>query len=49
MDVSVDVAVLAVGQTASFTVNSEVVVAETVIVGDVPNTYLQTNGGLYGS
>ncbi len=49
MDVSVDVAVLAIGQTASFTVNSEVVVAETVIVGDVPNTYLQTNGGLYGS
>ena len=48
MDVSVDVAVLVLGQTGSFTVNSEVVVAETVIVGAVPNTFLQT-GGQYGS
>ena len=47
MVVSVDVAVLVLGQTSSFTVNSEVVVAETVIVGDVPSTYLQT-GGNYG-
>ena len=47
MVVSVDVAVLVLGQTSSFTVNSEVVVAETVIVGDVPNTFLQT-GGNYG-
>ena len=38
MIVSVDVAVLVLGQTSSFTVNSEVVVAETVIVGDVPST-----------
>lgn len=44
MDVSVDVAVLVLGQTSSFTVNSEVVVAETVIVGDVPDTFLQTGG-----
>lgn len=44
MEVSVDVAVLVLGQTSSFTVNSEVVVAETVIVGDVPNTFLQTGG-----
>ena len=44
MLVSVDVAVLVLGQTDSFTVNSEVVVAETVIVGDVPNTFLQTGG-----
>lgn len=44
MLVSVDVAVLVLGQTDSFTVNSEVVVAETVIVGAVPNTYLQTGG-----
>ena len=44
---SVDVSVLVLGQTSSFTVNSEVVVAETVIVGDVPSTYLQT-GGTYG-
>lgn len=48
MEVSVDVAVLVLGQTGSFTVTSEVVVAETVIVGDVPQTYLQT-GGNYGS
>jgi len=44
MEVSVDVAVLALGETSSFTMTSEVVVAETVIVGDVPNTYLQTGG-----
>ena len=48
MEVNVDVAVLALGETTSFTMTSEVVVAETVIVGDVPNTYLQT-GGNYGS
>ena len=48
MDVSVDVAVLVLGQTGSFTISSEVVVAETVIVGAVPNTFLQT-GGQYGS
>ena len=44
MIVSVDVAVLVLGQTSSFTVDSEVVVAETVIVGDVPSTFLQTGG-----
>ena len=44
MLVSVDVAVLVLGQTGSFTISSEVVVAETVIVGDVPNTFLQTGG-----
>lgn len=44
MVVSVDVAVLVLGQTSSFTVNSEVVVAETVIVGDVPSTFLQIGG-----
>lgn len=44
MDVSVDVAVLVLGETSSFTISSEVVVAETVIVGDVPNTFLQTGG-----
>ena len=48
MDVSVDVAVLVLGETGSFTITSEVVVAETVIVGDVPNTFLQT-GGNYGA
>lgn len=49
MLVSVDVAVLVLGETSSFTITSEVVVAETVIVGDVPDTFLQTNGGNYGS
>ena len=44
MEVSIDVAVLVLGQTSSFTMTSEVVVAETVIVGDVPQTYLQTAG-----
>ena len=48
MEVSVDVAVLVLAQTTSFTMTSEVVVAETVIVGAVPNTFLQT-GGNYGS
>ena len=48
MEVSVDVAVLVLGRTQCFTVTSEVVVAETIIVGAVPETYLQT-GGNYGS
>ena len=48
MEVSVDVSVLVLAKTESFTVTSEVVVAETVIVGDVPQTYLHT-GGNYGS
>ena len=42
MEVNVDVSVLVLGQTSSFAVNSEVVVAETVIIGDVPQTFLQT-------
>ena len=48
MSVGVDVAVLILGETASFTVVSEVVVAETIIVGDVPDTFFQT-GGSYGT
>ena len=44
MEVSIDVAVLVLGKTSSFTMTSEVVVAETIIVGDVPQTYLQTGG-----
>lgn len=44
MEVSVDVAVLVLGDTNSFTVSSQVVVAETIIVGDVPQTFLQTGG-----
>ena len=48
MDVLVDVTILVLGQTDTFTVSSQVVVAETIIVGDVPDTYLQT-GGYNGS
>jgi sporulation protein YunB len=48
MQVSVDVSVLVLGKTESFTVSSQVVVAETVIVGQVPDTFFQT-GGKYGS
>ena len=44
MLVSVDVAILVLGHTSSFTITSEVVIAETVIVGSVPNTFLQTGG-----
>lgn len=47
MHVSVDVAVLVLGRTNYFTVTSQVVVAETIIVGQVPDTYLNT-GGNYG-
>lgn len=44
MQVQVDVAVLVLGKTHSFTVSGQVVVAETVIVGDVPDTFLQAGG-----
>ena len=44
MNVLVDVAVLVLGSTVSFTVSADVVVAETIIVGDVPDTFLQTGG-----
>lgn len=48
MCVLVDVSILVLGRSASFTVSSEVVVAETIIIGDVPDTFLQT-GGINGS
>lgn len=44
MDVSVDVAVLVLGVTEEFTVASHVVIAETVIVGQVPETFFQYGG-----
>lgn len=44
LEVLVDVSVLVLGETESFTVTSQVVVAETIIVGDVPETFLQTGG-----
>lgn len=48
MDIQVDVAVLVLGQTSSFTVSSQVVVAETIIVGQVPEMFFQS-GGIYES
>lgn len=44
MEVLVDVTILVMGETKSFTVSSHVVVAETVIVGQVPDTFLQSGG-----
>lgn len=44
MHISVDVAVLVLGRTNYFTVSSQVVVAETIIVGQVPDTFLHTGG-----
>ena len=44
IEVLVDVSVLVLGETHSFTVSSQVVVAETIIVGDVPDTFLNTGG-----
>ena len=46
MNIQVDVAVLVLGQTSNFTVSSQVVVAETIIVGQVPEMFFQ-NGGTY--
>ena len=46
MQISIDVAVLVLGKTNYFTISSQVVVAETIIVGQVPETLFQT-GGLY--
>lgn len=44
MQVDVDAAILVLGETSSFSVSSQVVIAETVIVGDVPNTFIQSGG-----
>lgn len=44
MHVSVDVTILVLGKAESFTISSQVVVAETIIVGDVPDTFFQTGG-----
>ena len=44
MDISVDVTVFVLARTESFTVHSQVVVAETIIVGEVPDTFFQTGG-----
>lgn len=47
MDVIVDISVLVLGKTELLSVSSQVVVAETIIVGQVPNTYLQTGESLW--
>lgn len=44
MEVLVDVSILVLGRTQSFTVASQVIVAETIIVGQVPDTLFQTGG-----
>ncbi len=44
MDIVVDVTILVLGRAESFTVTSQVVVAETIIVGQVPDTFFQTGG-----
>ncbi|MBP3479662.1 MAG: sporulation protein YunB [Oscillospiraceae bacterium] len=44
MQVCVDVSILVLGKAESFTVTSQVVVAETIIVGQVPDTFFQTGG-----
>ena len=44
MHISVDVTALVLGKTESFTISSQVIVAETVIVGQVPETLLRTGG-----
>lgn len=44
MEIKVDVTILVLGDTHTFTVSSQVVVAETIVVGDVPDTFLQTGG-----
>lgn len=46
MQISVDIAVLVLGETNYFTIASQVMIAETIIVGQVPETLFQT-GGLY--
>ena len=46
MHVNVDVTILVLGKTEIFAISSQVVVAETIIVGDVPDTFFQ-NGGQY--
>lgn len=48
LEVNVDASILVLGQTESFSLTSEVVAAETVIVGEVPGTFLNT-GGIYGT
>ena len=45
MNITVDAAILVLGETSTFSISSQIVVAETVIVGDVPNTFIQAGDG----
>lgn len=49
MNVSVDVTILVMNRTETFTVTSQVVVAETIIVGAVPDTFINTGVGALGA
>ena len=44
MQISIDVAVLVFGETNYFTISSQVVIAETIIVGQIPQMLFQTGG-----
>lgn len=44
MEICVDIAVLILGKTNTFSVSSQVVIAETIIVGQVPDAFFQTGG-----
>ena len=44
MHICIDISVLVWGKTDEFTASSQVVVAETIIVGQVPDTFLQYGG-----
>ena len=48
LEVEVDASTLVLGKIEQFSVSSQVAVAETIIVGDVPDTFLHT-GGNYGT
>lgn len=49
MDVRIDVTLLVLGKTESLTITSQVVVAETVIVGTVPETFINWSGASKGA
>lgn len=44
MEVSIDVTILVLKETVTFHIMSQMVVAETIIVGAVPNTFVSTSG-----
>ena len=48
LEVEVDASTLVLGKIEQFSVSSQVAVAETIIVGDVPDTFFHT-GGNYGT